>query len=148
VRALIRAIRAARAEHNVEPARYIPATIVAGEAAPFLESQRAQLVFLARLDDAALQIVAQAEAPEQAVTVAQGGLAAYLPLAGLVDLAQERRRLESELSAVESQIQRLTGLLNGPFAEKAPPPVVQQERDKLARFQAEKEALSARLSEL
>ena len=148
VRALIRAIRAARAEHNVEPARYIPATIVAGEAAPFLESQRAQLVFLARLDDAALQIVAQAEAPEQAVTVAPGGLAAYLPLAGLVDLAQERRRLESELSAVESQIQRLTGLLNGPFAEKAPPPVVQQERDKLARFQAEKEALASRLSEL
>ena len=52
------------------------------------------------------------------------------------------------ISLRESQIQRLTGLLNGPFAEKAPPPVVQQERDKLARFQAEKEALAGRLSEL
>jgi valyl-tRNA synthetase len=148
VRALVRAIRAARAEHNVEPARYIPATIVAGDAAPFLESQRELLVFLARLDGAALTIVERGEAPAQAITLTQGELTAYLPLAGLVDLAQERARLQGELDDVEGQIRRLTGLLDSPFAEKAPPNVVQQERDKLARYEAEREVLAGRLSEL
>jgi valyl-tRNA synthetase len=148
VRDLIRAIRAARAEYDVAPARRIPALIAAGDATPFFASQRAVLTFLARLDDDDLHIVHAAEAPDQAITIAQGDVTAYLPLAGLVDLDQERQRLEGELVDLDAHIKRLTGLLNSPFAEKAPPNVVQQERDKLARYQSEKEALTTRLAGL
>ncbi|MDX1689347.1 MAG: hypothetical protein R3248_15300 [Candidatus Promineifilaceae bacterium] len=66
----------------------------------------------------------------------------------MVDVEQERERLTGELSDVESQIERLTNLLDGPFSEKAPEDVVQKERDKLARYRAEREELRERLETL
>jgi valyl-tRNA synthetase len=52
-----------------------------------------------------------------------------------VDLAEERQRLEKELAEVNAQVDRLQNLLAGSFAEKAPPAVVQKEKDRLAAFQ-------------
>ena len=43
--------------------------------------------------------------------------------------------MEKELEEAEGQITRLTRLLNSPFAEKAPPNVVEKEREKLAAYQ-------------
>jgi predicted trehalose synthase len=67
-------------------------------------------------------------------------------LAGLVDLDKERERLTKELADLEQQIKRVTGLLNSPFAQKAPEAVVQKERDKLADLQASQTELSERLA--
>jgi valyl-tRNA synthetase len=39
-------------------------------------------------------------------------------------------------------------LLNSPFAEKAPPAVVQKERDKLTQLQASQQELTERLAAL
>ena len=64
-----------------------------------------------------------------------GPLQVFLPLAGMVDLDQERARLVRELEQVQSQITRLQGLLAGPFAERAPSEVVQAERKKLEDLQ-------------
>jgi len=63
------------------------------------------------------------------------GVEIYLPLADLVDLEAERARLQNELAEAEKQIERLRGLLASPFAEKAPPAVVEKERQKLATFE-------------
>ncbi len=82
------------------------------------------------------------------MTIALGDITCYLPLAGMVDLAQEKARLEKELADLDKEIKRLTGLLNSPFAEKAPPPVVQKERDKLAQAQSSHAELSERLASL
>jgi valyl-tRNA synthetase len=148
VRELIRRIRNARAEQGVEPARYIPAVIAAGERAEFIAGQRPLLVALARLDDANLTIAATAEPPAQALTLALGPLTCYLPLAGMVDLAAERARLTREAAELDRQIERLSGLLGGPFAEKAPPAVVQKEREKLAGLQASRAEIAGRLEGL
>ncbi len=148
MRDLVTSIRAARAAQGVEPAKWITAVLAAGDKADFYEAQRPILAFLARLDADQLTIAADLEAPEQALTIVQGGVTCYLPLAGMVDLAQEKVRLEKELADLEKEIKRLTGLLNSPFAEKAPPPVVQKERDKLAQAQASHAELSARLAAL
>jgi valyl-tRNA synthetase len=77
-----------------------------------------------------------------------GQVEVYLPLAGLIDLEGERRRLENELKEIESQIQRLEQLLASPFAQKAPPAIVQKEREKLAAFVETKEKLSHQLNTL
>lgn len=148
VRELIRRIRNARAEQGVPPARYIPAVIAAGDRLDFIAGQRPVLVALARLDDANLVVAASAAPPAQAITLALGPVTAYLPLAGMVDLSAERERLAKETAELDNQIERLTGLLNSPFAQKAPPAVVQKEREKLAGLKASRAEIAARLEAL
>ncbi|MBX7251277.1 MAG: hypothetical protein K1X50_04780, partial [Candidatus Promineofilum sp.] len=125
--------------------RYIPAVIAAGDRTAFLTGQRPILVALARLDDAHLSITATAEPPAQALTLALGPVTCYLPLAGMVDLDAEQARLIKELAELDKQIARLTGLLDSPFAQKAPPAVVQKEREKLAALQASRTEIAGRL---
>jgi valyl-tRNA synthetase len=69
----------------------------------------------------------------------------YLPLAGMVDLAEEKTRLERELKEAESHIQRLEKLLAGDFANKAPAQLVAKEREKLAGYQETAEKIKAQL---
>ena len=38
----------------------------------------------------------------------------HLPLAGMVDLEAEKKRLQKELENLEKQIQRISGMLNNP----------------------------------
>jgi valyl-tRNA synthetase len=148
LRELVRQIRAARSAHKVEPGRFIAATIVAGEMADFLNEQRPILAFLARLDEEKLDILPTGEAPEDAATVPMGDITAYLPLVGMVDVEKERARLAAELEELAQQIGRVSGLLSGEFAQKAPPPVVERERDKLARFEASHKEITERLEAL
>lgn len=148
LRELITSIRATRAEQGVAPSKRIAAVISAGSMASFLEAQQGVLSFLARLDEDSLTIAPEVKAPEQVVTLSLGTIACYLPLAGMVDLAQERERLEKELDNIASQIKRKNGLLNGPFAKKAPEHIVQKERDALAELEASQKELSERLASL
>jgi valyl-tRNA synthetase len=82
------------------------------------------------------------------VTISQGDLTAYLPLADLIDVDMERARLSKDLKSVEEQISRLTKLLGSEFANKAPEEVVNREKEKLARMQASQAELLQRLSVL
>jgi valyl-tRNA synthetase len=148
LRELVRGIRALRAEYNVEPSRYVSAYIAAGDASNELESQRNVLAFLARLDKNNLQIQEELAPPDASVTISQGDLTAYLPLADLIDVDKERTRLSNDLKSVEEQISRLTKLLGSEFTNKAPEEVVNREKEKLARMQAGQAELLQRLSVL
>jgi valyl-tRNA synthetase len=134
---LIRAIRAVRTDYKVEPARRIAAQVAGGASTEMLAANRELLVSLARLDGEQLAIVAATEVPAQSAPVVVGDVVAYLPLAGMVDLAAERARLEKEITALEGRIRASEGKLAGPFAERAPAEVVQRERDNLAAMRVE-----------
>jgi valyl-tRNA synthetase len=57
-----------------------------------------------------------------------------------VDLEAEARRAQARRAELEAEIARAEGkLANERFVEKAPPAVVQAERDKLARLRRELE---------
>ncbi len=102
-----------------------------------LAANRELLVSLARLDGERLTILEATEAPAQSAPVVVGDVVAYLPLAGMVDLAAERARLAKEIAALEGRIKASEGKLAGPFAERAPVEVVQRERDNLATMRVE-----------
>jgi len=148
IRELARRVRNARAEAGVEPARFIPALIAAGDKTPMLEAQRPVLVALARLSADGLTIAESLVPPDQTLTLALGPVTCYLPLAGMVDLAAERMRLEREDSDLSREIDRLTTLLNGPFVERAPATVVGKERDKLAGLEAGRREIRERLAQI
>ncbi len=145
IRELIRRIRNARAEQGVAAGKFIPALIAAGNKLAFVKSQGLILAALARLDEAALSIETAIDPPAEAITLALGPITAYLPLAGMVDVSVERSRLEKEELELSKQIERLTGLLNSPFAQKAPEAVVQKEREKLTSLQTKQQEIKTRL---
>jgi valyl-tRNA synthetase len=147
---LIRAIRNARAEYNVPPSRCIQAIISGGSATEMLIAQRELFGRLANVDPDTLQIETTiSEPPSQATTITIGGIAAYLPLAGLVDLDAEKSRLERELEEAIQQIGRSEELLaNQGFVERAPAEVIQRERDKLTRLTATQDELEKRITDL
>jgi valyl-tRNA synthetase len=145
----VRAIRNARSEYNVEPARRIEAQISAGEYVSVLEENRALLAMLARLDPQRTQIAGELAAPDKAVTLAAAGMTIYLPLAGLVDLVAERSRLQKEIDNLAKQLERSQGLLaNQGFVAKAPAEVIDRERAKQVELQTKREQLAERLASL
>jgi valyl-tRNA synthetase len=83
------------------------------------------------------------------VTLAAGGVTTYLPLAGLVDLAAERTRLQKEIDNIDRQLQRIDGLLANPgFVNKAPAEIIDRERNKLGELQGARRQLAERLAAL
>jgi len=136
VQEIISAIRTARAEKKVEPGKKIGALIAAGEQLPILQAQLESLAALAYLDPKHLTLAASlAEKSANAISLVVSGVEIHLPLAEMVDQDAEKARIEKELAEVESQIARLEGLLGSTFAQKAPPAVVEKERQKLAAYQ-------------
>jgi valyl-tRNA synthetase len=149
IQEIVRAIRNVRSEYNVEPARRIAAVVNAGESAESLRANLPAMAALARLAPEQVQIERELAAPDKAVTIAAGGIAVYLPLAGLVDLNAERSRLQKEIDNLDRQLQRGEGLLANPgFVNKAPDDVIQRERDKLAELQVRRGQLLERLADL
>ncbi len=90
--------------------------------------------------------------PKGAVTIAVDGGTFALPIADLIDVAEEKARLEKTLGKLAKELGGLRGRVNNPkFAESAPPEVVEETKENLAAREEEearlKEAL-ARLSEV
>jgi valyl-tRNA synthetase len=142
----VRSIRNLRAEKNVAPGKRLAATIAAGAKADLLNQQSSMLASLAGLSESELRIVPSlAEKLKDAAALVVGSVEIYLPLAGMVDLAGEKARLEKELKEAQSHITRLEKLLAGDFANKAPAALVQKEREKLAAYQETAEKIKAQL---
>ena len=149
VQEIVRAVRNLRSEKKVAPGKRIPVMIAAGDQFPVLQGQAASIQSLATIDAAQFQLAAQlAEKPQNAVTLVVSGVEIYLPLAGLVDTAAEHARLSKELAEIESQIERLAALVDGPFGQRAPAAVVDKERQKLATFKETAGKLREQLKEL
>jgi valyl-tRNA synthetase len=150
LRELIGGIRNVRNEYKVEPARFVAATIAAGAQAWLLESERPLIARLARVADDQLAIAERLEVkPAQAAALVVGSVEVYLPLAGLIDMDAERARLAKELDAAQAEVARREARLgNAGFVDKAPPAVVQRERDGLEAAKVTAEKLRERIVQL
>jgi valyl-tRNA synthetase len=146
VQEIVRSIRNLRAEKGVAPSKRIAATIAAGAKVDLLKEQSKVVASLAGLSESEFVInESLADKPKDAVALVVGTVEIYLPLAGMVDLAEEKTRLEKELKEAESHIARLEKLLAGDFANKAPAALVQKEREKLTAYKETAEKIQAQL---
>jgi len=146
VQEIVRSIRNLRAEKGVAPSKRIAATLVAGTKTDLLKEQSKVLASLAGLSESEVKISESlTDKPKDAIALVVGAVEIYLPLAGMVDLAEEKTRIEKELKETASHIERLEKLLAGDFAKKAPAALVQKERDKLAGYQQTAEKIKAQL---
>ena len=143
---IVRSIRNLRAEKNVAPNKKIAASISAGGKIDLLKDQARVIASLAGLDQSLFTIEPSlSEKPKDAAALVVGSIEIYLPLAGMVDLTNEKARLEKELKEADSHIQRLETLLGSDFANKAPAALIAKEREKLAAYKDTAEKIKAQL---
>jgi valyl-tRNA synthetase len=143
---VVKTIRNLRAEKKIQPGKPITAIIAAGSNTGVLLEQAPIIQSLSHLDPKTFQVVEKlAEKLENAVSTVISGIEVYLPLSGLVESSANRDRLTRELQSIDSQIERLEKLLASDFASKAPPQVVDKERQKLAEYHGTSEKLRGQL---
>jgi valyl-tRNA synthetase len=146
LREVIRTIRNARAEKQIDPGARIGAVVGAGPETSWLQEQVPLLAAFARLDPDRMVLQERLEAPPAgSLPLTAGGIEIYLMQAGDVDVRAEGERVARQLAAVEAQIERLQSLLAGPFASRAPAEVVAAERQKLEQAREEAARLKAQL---
>jgi valyl-tRNA synthetase len=146
IQELVRSIRNLRAEKSVAPSKKLAAQFATGDRADLLKEQAQTLASLAGLDYSLISIYESlADKPADSIALVVGSVEVYLPLAGMVDLAADKPRLEKELKEAQSHIERLEKLLAGDFVNKAPAALVAKEREKLAGYKDTAEKIKAQL---
>ncbi|NOX63450.1 MAG: valine--tRNA ligase [Chloroflexi bacterium] len=148
LREVVRSIRNARSEYNVEAGRKIAAFIDAPTHAQALRAMSDILTLLARLDPDRTAF-GPAPAGEKGATLVVGDTTIFLPLGGMVDIEAELARLQKQLAETEKRIAATESRLNNPnFVQKAPEKVVAQTRQTLAELQAQKARLEEQIRAL
>jgi len=145
---VIRAVRNMRAETGVLPGKRVELVLVAGSASvkEILKNGIGYINQLAGAGSVRLEIGELVEKPGQAAAAVVNGVEIYLPLAGLIDLEQEIKRLSKELVEVTRELERTAGKLkNQGFFAKAPQEVIEKEKIKQLEYAAKKAALEKRL---
>jgi valyl-tRNA synthetase len=147
LKAMVSALRRIRSELGVSPAKQVVLLLQGGTAndAARVERFASQLKFLNRIE----RIDTVAGEPPPAATGIVGDLKLLVPLAGLVDLDAERARLDKELKRVEGELAKSKGkLASETFVQNAPAAVVEQERQRLVDWSAQREALATQRAKL
>jgi valyl-tRNA synthetase len=147
LKALVDACRNLRGEMNVSPATKLPLYVLGDS--EFMKAAGPVLQALAKLnevkvfDSEADWTKAAAAAP--VAVVGEARLCLFME----VDVAAEKIRLGKEVTRLESEIGKANGKLsNEAFVAKAPPAVIDQERKRVADFEANLSKMKAQLLQL
>ena len=125
-------IRRIKGEMNIAPGKPIP--VLLADASDMdksrVQNNRHYLDFLARTESVTL--LSNTDEVPDAATALVGEMKILIPLADLIDKEAELKRLEKELGKLQSEVERAEKKLANPgFTDKAPPAVVEKEREKL-----------------
>ena len=73
---------------------------------------------------------------QNAISIMQDGINLYMPLNDLVDMDEEKKRLQNEITKLEAEVQRCQKMLSNPgFVNKAPEAKINEEKAKLTKYE-------------
>ena len=147
VMTVISAVRNIRGEMNLGPGLQVPLLLTPhdDDARRVLEEQKDHLLSQAKASS--LDWAAQDAAPPKAASAALPRVTVWIPLGGLVDFAEEERRLGKEIAKIEKELTPCRRKLqNQDFLDKAPAEVVDKEKAKEAEGQSRIERLQENLA--
>ncbi|RMF13356.1 MAG: valine--tRNA ligase [Alphaproteobacteria bacterium] len=145
---LISEIRSARTAVNVPAAARIPALVrgLEPERRSWLAAERTMIERLARLSEIR-EVDALSEHGAVMLALDDAGIA--LPVAEVIDIAEERARLAKAVEKARQEAKALEKRLSNPkFVERAPAEVVEETRARLAEARALADRLAASLARL
>ncbi len=135
VKTFVSGVRRIRSEMDIAPSK--PLALLLQNASEndqtCYQRNRKFIETLAKVESS-LWLTESDNAPESA-TALVGEMKILIPLAGLIDKTAELARLEKEIGKYQINIDKTTAkLVNKNFIEKAPPVVVEKERNRLAEM--------------
>jgi valyl-tRNA synthetase len=133
---LISRVRNIRSEMNIKPSERIPVIVAASDEnlRRIFSAAREQISRLVRASE--VSVNGQVEAPRaSARAVLTGGAEVAIPLEGLIDFEQERRRLQREQEKLQAEAAKLEAQLANPnFVSRAPAERVNEARARIAEI--------------
>jgi valyl-tRNA synthetase len=131
---IVHSIRNTRAERKVESGKLIAATIYAGELSPALSVYAQTVQSLAQVKP--LEILDcrhQGGSNDNDLVLVLKDTEVLIPLASMIDPEVEKNRLQKEYAEIQNNVSRLEVRLNdSAFIGKAPPAVIEKERNRLS----------------
>ena len=86
---------------------------------------------------------------DDAMSIILSDIEVYIPLKGLIDIEEERARLNAEVTRLEAEVARGEKMLSNPgFVNKAPEAKVNEEKEKLANYKEMLNLAKERLAKL
>jgi valyl-tRNA synthetase len=138
---LVTEIRRFRSDQGLRPSQRVAARLVGIEGTA-LAGHEARIRALLRLDPPAAGFTASASLEVEGIT-------AELDVAGVIDVAAERRRMEKDLAAARAEAEQAERkLANADFTAKAPAAVVAKTRQRLEAARADIARIEQRLASI
>ena len=144
---LIESIRSARAQLRVPAGLKIPMIFLEmdSEAKQAWENNSEMIQKLARITE----LTSADEIPKGSIAISAKGASFALPLKGIIDVEEEKKRLSKSLDKLQKEISALKGRLqNSKFIESAPEEVILETQENLVLREEEKAKLSSAASQL
>jgi valyl-tRNA synthetase len=140
---IIRSIRNARVQYNVESSKWIEAQVYGGKLTPAIIPYSQAIETLARVRPVTIRDTRRkGEAGENNLVLVLKETEVVIPMESMVDVEAERKRLETEIEQSQAEVARLEARLKDEnFLSKAPASVIEKERQK-------RDALTDRLKRL
>jgi len=146
---IVTVVRNVRSELNVPPGKrgHVVLRVAEQERVSPLQEVAGDIALLAKLED--VTVVCGGPDPAPAGNGVCGTVEVFLLMAGLVDLAKERARLDKELAKIQGWIKGCEAkLANEKFTANAPVEVVRRQEELLRENRAQAETLVRRLEAL
>ena len=146
---VITSIRTIRSEMNVPPGKQAPlllkhATVAEKE---LLAQHELILKSLAKVSD--ITFLQEDDAAPASATAMVNTLECLIPLAGLIDVAAEKQRLQKQIKKLESDVSKgQSKLANAKFTANAPLHVVEEEKKRLSEAELTLDSLREKLVEI
>ena len=143
---VIKGVRNTRAEMNLHPTLKVEILIKAkgSEQSDVLSTYREYIQLLARCEK--IQIAPDLEKPKNAVSLVIRDMEIYIPLEGLFDFEEERKKLLREMGKIDEKLIFLNKkLTNEDFIQRAPSHIVEKEREAVDLLNTQKLKLQQNL---
>ena len=148
IKDLITEIRNKRANMNIHPSKKSKLIVVTEGYTKEIEESKSFLEKLGFANEIAVQKNKE-NIPENAISILLGDIEVYIPFEDLVDLEEERKRLENEKQKLEAEVLRGEKMLSNPgFISKAPENKINEEKEKLQNYKEMLKAVEERLETL
>jgi len=147
---IIRSIRNVRTQQKVKADKWIEARVYADDLLPYITAQAKAIETLARVHPLAILNRQERKTDKrEALALVLKEAEVVLPWADMVDRSGEKQRLEKETDETKAMLARVDQRLrDSDFLSKAPPHIVEKEKQKLRLLKDTLERLKLELSQL